>query len=174
MTARAPIAVLGILLLISSAALISVVGLPCAETAASRLDNASLRGQSSSEEPSLSDSDSHSWDGIKELGDDHYSIARSEIDYALSNLDKLAREGRMVSQGLGNDTKGLRVFSILGQGALRKMGLENNDVLTQLNGFELSDTRSALDVFSKLQSDKRFSLKILRNGEPMTLEYTVL
>jgi general secretion pathway protein C len=53
------------------------------------------------------------------------------------------------------------------------MGLKNNDVLTSVNGFDLSNTNKALEIYSKLQSDKNFTLEILRNGEPMTMEYSV-
>jgi general secretion pathway protein C len=115
----------------------------------------------------------HTWDGIKDLGDGKYSIDQSEIDYALSNLDKLSREARVVPNFSDGQTNGWKVFSIRRNSALRKMGLKNNDVLTAVNGMDLSDTEKALEVYSRLQSDKSFSLEILRNGEPMTLEYNV-
>jgi type II secretory pathway component PulC len=53
------------------------------------------------------------------------------------------------------------------------MGIKNNDVLTAVNGHDLSNTEKALEVYGKLQSEKSFSLEVLRNGEPMTLEYEV-
>jgi general secretion pathway protein C len=115
----------------------------------------------------------HTWDGIKDLGGGKYSVEQAEIDYALSNLDKLSREARIVPNFADGSTNGFKVFSIRRNSALRKMGLKNNDVLTSVNGFDLSDTEKALEIYSKLQSDKSFSLEVLRNGEPMTLEYSV-
>ncbi len=115
----------------------------------------------------------HTWDGIHDLGGGKYSVEQSEIDYALANLDKLSREARIVPNFADGQTNGFKVFSIRRSSALRKMGLKNNDVLTSVNGFDLSDTEKALEIYSKLQSDKSFSLEILRNGEPMTLEYSV-
>lgn len=115
----------------------------------------------------------HTWDGIHDLGGGKYSVEQSEIDYALSNLDKLSREARIVPNFADGSTNGFKVFSIRRNSALRKMGLKNNDVLTSVNGFDLSDTEKALEIYSKLQSDKSFSLEVLRNGEPMTLEYSV-
>ena len=115
----------------------------------------------------------HTWDGIRDLGGGKYSVEQSEIDYALANLDKLSREARIVPNFADGQTNGFKVFSIRRSSALRKMGLKNNDVLTAVNGFDLSDTEKALEIYSKLQSDKSFSLEILRNGEPMTLEYSV-
>ncbi len=115
----------------------------------------------------------HTWDGIHDLGGGKYSVEQSEVDYALGNLDKLSREARVVPNFSDGQTNGWKVFSIRRNSALRKMGLKNNDVLTTVNGFDLGNTEKALELFGKLQSEKSFSLEILRNGEPMTLEYSV-
>ncbi len=115
----------------------------------------------------------HTWDGIHDLGGGKYSVDQSEIDYAMGNLDKLSREARVVPNFADGQTNGWKVFSIRRNSALRKMGLKNNDVLTSVNGMDLGDTEKALEVYSKLQSDKSFTLEVLRNGEPTTLEYTV-
>ena len=115
----------------------------------------------------------HSWDGIHADGDGKWRIEQGEVDYALANLDKMAREARVVPNFQDDQTNGWKVFSIRRNSALRKMGLKNNDVLTSVNGFDLGDTEKALEVYSKLQTEKSFTLEILRNGEPMTLEYTI-
>lgn len=115
----------------------------------------------------------HKWDGITSLGGGKYGIEQSEIDYAMANLDKLSREARVVPNFADGAPNGFKVFSIRRTSALRKMGLKNNDVMTSVNGFDLSNSGKALEIYSKLQSDKNFTLEILRNGEPMTLEYSV-
>jgi len=115
----------------------------------------------------------HKWDGITDLGGGKYGIEQSEIDYAMANLDKLSREARVVPNFSDGSPNGFKVFSIRRTSALRKMGLKNNDVMTSVNGFDLSNSSKALEIYSKLQSDKNFTLEILRNGEPMTLEYSV-
>ena len=79
----------------------------------------------------------------------------------------------MVPNFADGATNGFKVFSIRRNSALRKMGLKNNDVLTSVNGLDLSNTEKALEIYSKLQADKHFSLELLRNGEPMTMEYDV-
>jgi len=115
----------------------------------------------------------HKWDGITSLGGGKYGIEQSEIDYAMANLDKLSREARVVPNFADGAPNGFKVFSIRRTSALRKMGLKNNDVMTSVNNFDLSNSSKALEIYSKLQSDKNFTLEILRNGEPMTLEYSV-
>ena len=115
----------------------------------------------------------HKWEGIHPDGEGKWRVEQSEVDYALANLDKMAREARVVPHFQDGATNGWKVFSIRRNSALRKMGLKNNDVLTAVNGFDLGDTEKALELYSKLQTEKSFTLEILRNGEPMTLEYTI-
>ena len=110
---------------------------------------------------------------IKECGDNRYCVPQGDIDYALANLDKMAREARVVPNFADGATNGFKVFSIRRNSALRMMGLKNNDVLTGVNGFDLSNTEKALEIYSKLQSEKNFTLEVLRNGKPVTMEYSV-
>jgi general secretion pathway protein C len=110
---------------------------------------------------------------VKDLGNGKFEIPQSDIDYALGNLDKLGREARVVPNFADGRPNGWKVFSIRRTSALRQMGIKNNDVLTAVNGHDLSNTEKALEIYAKLQTDKSFTLEILRNGEPMTLEYDV-
>jgi general secretion pathway protein C len=113
------------------------------------------------------------WDGIKKTGDNKYDIPEDDVKYALDNLDKMAREARVVPNFADGQTNGFKVFAIRRNSALRKMGLKNNDVLTSVNGFDLSNTEKALEIYSKLQAEKSFTLEIMRNGEPVSMEYDI-
>ncbi len=115
----------------------------------------------------------HKWDDIKKISDTKYEIPEADVKYALDNLDKMAREARVVPNFADGQTNGFKVFAIRRNSALRKMGLKNNDVLTTVNGFDLSNTEKALEIYSKLQAEKSFTLEIMRNGEPVSLEYDI-
>lgn len=115
----------------------------------------------------------HTWDGIKKVGDNQYSVERAEVDYALGNLDKLSREARVVPNFQDGESNGFKVFSIRRNSALRKMGLKNNDVLTAVNGNSLSSPEKAMELYSKLLNDSSFELEVLRNGQPQTIRYDV-
>ncbi len=110
---------------------------------------------------------------IEDKGNGKYDIPQKDIDYVLGNLDKLGREARVVPNFADGQANGWKVFSIRRTSALRQMGIKNNDVLTAVNGHDLSNTEKALEVYGKLQAEKSFTLEVLRNGEPMTLEYEV-
>lgn len=111
--------------------------------------------------------------GIEKTGDNEYSVPEDDVKWALDNLDKMSREARVVPNFSDGKTNGFKVFAIRRNSALRKMGLKNNDVLTSVNGYDLSNTEKALEIYGKLQSEKSFSLDVLRNGEPVSLEYGI-
>jgi general secretion pathway protein C len=111
--------------------------------------------------------------GVKELSPGKFEIPKADLDFALGNLDKLQREARVVPNFQDGASNGFKVFSIRRNSVLRQMGVKNNDVLTGVNGFDLSNTEKALELYSKLQNESHFRLDILRNGEPMTLEYDI-
>lgn len=113
------------------------------------------------------------WNGIKKTGDNTYDVPEDDVKWALDNLDKMSREARVVPNFADGQTNGFKVFAIRRNSALRKMGLKNNDVLTSVNGYDLSNTEKALEIYSKLQAEKSFSLEVLRNGEPVTMEYNI-
>jgi hypothetical protein len=124
------------------------------------------------EKPAPSRPGRHTY-SIKECGDSRYCVPQKDLDYALANLDKMAREARVVPNFADGQTNGFKVFSIRRNSALRMMGLKNNDVLTGVNGFDLSNTEKALEIYSKLQAEKSFTVELTRNGKPMTMEYSV-
>jgi len=111
--------------------------------------------------------------GIEKVGENEYSVPEDDVKWALDNLDKMSREARVVPNFSDGKTNGFKVFAIRRNSALRKMGLKNNDVLTSVNGYDLSNTEKALEIYGKLQSEKSFSLEVLRNGEPVSLEYGI-
>ncbi len=115
----------------------------------------------------------HDWAGIRELGPGEYAIDKAERDYALANLDKLGREARLVPNIQDGSTTGFKVFSIRRDSALRKMGVQNNDVVTAVNGQPLNDMNNAMGLLSKLASETNFTFEIQRDGKPMTMRYAI-
>ncbi|MCK6527502.1 hypothetical protein L6R50_08025 [Myxococcota bacterium] len=114
----------------------------------------------------------HTWDGIRELGENRYQIDQSELQYAMGNLDKLSRDARIVPNMDNGKNNGFKVFGIRRDSVFKKLGVKNNDVLTAVNGEPLT-TDKVLDLYSKLSSARSLSLDVIRRGEPVTLEYEI-
>lgn len=112
-------------------------------------------------------------EGITKIDDTHYQVERDSVDNALGNLDRLSRDARVVPNFVDGKSNGFKIFSIKRNSAYKHLGLQNNDVITGVNGMAITSPESALDVYSKLQNESNISLDIIRKGQEMTMEYDI-
>jgi general secretion pathway protein C len=112
-------------------------------------------------------------EGITKIDDTHYQVERDSLDNALANLDRLSRDARVVPNFVDGKSNGFKVFSIKRNSAYKHLGMQNNDVITGVNGMEITSPEKALDLYSKLQSESSISLDIIRKGQEMTMEYEI-
>jgi general secretion pathway protein C len=113
-------------------------------------------------------------EGVTKIDDTHFQIERSAVDSALANLDRLSRDARVVPNFQDGKSNGFKIFSIKRNSAARNLGLQNNDVITGVNGSPLTSPDKALSMYSSLQNESSISLEIIRKGEPVTMEYDIL
>lgn len=98
-------------------------------------------------------------DAIRCTGD-HCSVDRSFVDGLLANPGALTRQARVVPSAGGFKFYGIR------PGSLPKLlGLQNGDMLTSVNGTELSSIDQAMGLYSKLRSASHLSVTIDRKGK---------
>jgi general secretion pathway protein C len=62
-------------------------------------------------------------------------------------------------------------LSQLKPGVLQQIGLQNGDVLQQVNGLHIHTPQEALQAYQQLQTEATVRLSILRNNRPTTLTY---
>ncbi len=113
-------------------------------------------------------------EGVTKLSDTHYQVERGAIENGLANLDRLSRDARVVPNFVDGKSNGFKVFGIKRNSAYKTLGLKNNDVITGVNGMELTSPDKALEVYSKLQNESSISLDVVRKGEAVTMEYDIL
>jgi general secretion pathway protein C len=111
--------------------------------------------------------------GIKALDDNNYEIPRDTVDNALSNLNSLAMQARIVPAFKDGKAEGFRLFSIRPDSLYSKIGIVNGDVLKRINGFDLNSPEKALEVYQKLKDSSRIDIEIDRNGSTVHKTYTI-
>lgn len=111
--------------------------------------------------------------GIKALDDNNYEIPRDTVDNALSNLNSLAMQARIVPAFKDGKSEGFRLFSIRPDSLYSKIGIVNGDVLKRINGFDLNSPEKALEVYQKLKDSSRIDIEIDRNGSSVHKTYTI-
>lgn len=108
---------------------------------------------------------------IKEVGKNRYIIPNAVAEHARANVGELMREARMEPHLVNGRTDGFVVRMIRPHSFLAQLGLRLGDVVTAINGVQLSSPEKALQVFQQLREANDIRVDLLRQGQPLTLEF---
>jgi general secretion pathway protein C len=111
--------------------------------------------------------------GIKKIDDNHYEISKDLVDKVLLNPMGFARGARVMPAMSNGKPNGFRLYSIRPNSVLSKIGLENGDTLSAINGMELNSAEKGLEVYTKLRDATTLEVSLLRRGKPDTITYTI-
>jgi general secretion pathway protein C len=111
--------------------------------------------------------------GIKKLSEHSYEIRRNTLESVLGNMGLLARSARIVPEMKDGKAAGFRLFAVRPEGPFAKIGMQNGDIISAINGLEITSPEKALEVYAKLKSASHLSLGMERNGQKITKEYKI-
>jgi general secretion pathway protein C len=111
--------------------------------------------------------------GIKALDGNNFDVPRSEVDRAINNLNDIAMQARLVPAFKDGAAEGFKLFSIRPDSLYSKIGIQNGDVVTRINGLDMNDPAKALEVYTKLKDAPRIDVDVDRNGTMMRMTYNV-
>jgi len=110
---------------------------------------------------------------IKKIDDTHVEVSRSAVDKVLANPMAIAKGARVVPAMKNGQPDGFKLYAIRPNSPYAALGFTNGDTIQAVNGLELRDASTALDVYTKLRSAKELQIDLLRRGKPMTLSITI-
>jgi general secretion pathway protein C len=111
--------------------------------------------------------------GIKKTGEHSYEVQRATVDALLGNMGALAKGARIVPETKDGKASGFRLFSVRPDGPFAKIGLQNGDVISAINGLEMNSPDQALMVYTKLRTANHLSVAVERNGQKITKDYNI-
>jgi general secretion pathway protein C len=111
--------------------------------------------------------------GIKKLGEHNYEVQRATVDSLLGNMGALAKGARIVPETRDGKPAGFRLFSVRPDGPFAKIGLLNGDVVSAINGLEMTSPDQALLAYTKLKTANHLSVALERNGQKITKDYNI-
>jgi len=112
-------------------------------------------------------------EGVKQLSENQYVVARSEINNALTNLSDLATKARIVPSFKNGVANGFKLFSIVPDSLYAKIGVQNGDVIRRINGYEMNSPDKALEIYQKLRDASRIEIELERRGETLRKSYSI-
>jgi general secretion pathway protein C len=111
--------------------------------------------------------------GIRQTGDRSYEIQRSTLEALLGNMNALARSARVIPEVKDGKPAGLRLVSVRPDGPFARIGIQNGDLISSINGLELDSVEKSIVVYGKLRSATHLSVGLERGGGKVALEYTI-
>lgn len=101
-------------------------------------------------------------------------LDKREVEAALGNLPLLLTKARVVPN-LGPDGKnnGFRIVSISPSSFYEKIGLQNGDILQRINGIDVRDPATFMQIFTQLKTESSISLDLLRNNRKESFTYEI-
>ena len=111
--------------------------------------------------------------GIRATGEHTYEIPSTELQQALSRMDELVTQARVIPAFVNGRSEGFKIAAIRQGSLFSKIGLQNGDVLKRINGLTLDSPEHFLEVFTKLRDARHIELDIDRGGGPVRKVYDV-
>ncbi len=111
--------------------------------------------------------------GIKKVNENKYELQRGTLESVLGNMSLLSRSARIVPEMRDGKAAGFRLFAVKPDGPFALIGMQNGDVISSINGLEITSPEKALEVYAKLKSASHLSLGLERNGQKVTKDYSI-
>jgi type II secretory pathway component PulC len=113
---------------------------------------------------------------VRKVGANSYEIDANDLDAALGNLSEISTQARMVAAFENGKSIGFRVLSMKPGSVFEKIGLQNGDIVTSINGYPLSGPDKVLELYQKAKTSSQFSLGVKSSGasSSTTLNYSIL
>jgi general secretion pathway protein C len=111
--------------------------------------------------------------GIRQVQPNRWVLDKQEVTAALSNLSQLLTKARVIPNFTDGKPDGFKIFSIAPDSLYAKIGLQNGDVLQQINGVEVKDPENFMRVFQQLKDETQIALDFVRNSRRESYTYEI-
>jgi general secretion pathway protein C len=110
---------------------------------------------------------------ITKVSDTQYNVKRAFVDKLLGNQAELMRAARIVPHEENGQVVGVKLYGIRRNSLLGKLGIQNGDLLRNINGMSMADPNSALEAYAKLRSASDLNVAITRRGQETALGFGI-
>jgi len=98
-------------------------------------------------------------------------VDRREVEQAMSDLPKLLSQARAAPHMVNGNVTGFRLDYIAPASFYEKIGVQTGDVLQRVNGVDIRDPSTMLNLLQQLKNEQIVKLDMLRNNQRSTITY---
>ncbi len=111
--------------------------------------------------------------GVERVSATQYNINRAEVDKTLSDLNNVLTQARAVPNFENGVPNGYKLFQIVPGSIYEKLGLQNGDVITGLNGQTINDPGKAFELLTELKTANHLELQVKKDGKTQNNSYDI-
>jgi general secretion pathway protein C len=101
------------------------------------------------------------------------TISRDVIQDNINNMAQMMSKVRVMPYMKDGKPEGFRVSQIKEDSLFKSMGFQNGDVIRSINGQDILSAEDMMKAYNSLKDNSSFSITILRNNQPKTLNLRV-
>lgn len=129
----------------------------------------SIYRSSPSSTPSLRPSPSA---GVKVDGN-KVTISKAKVDSTLQDLNQVIQQARMVPNYENGQVDGFKIFGIRNGSIFQDLGLQNGDVINNINGTQIDSLEKALPMLQLLKTESSYTIDITRKGAKQSMSINI-
>lgn len=111
---------------------------------------------------------------IQKVSDTRFTVNRELVNKVLGDQAQLMRSARVVPHEQNGTVVGVKLYGIRRKSILGQLGLQNGDLLRNINGYDMGNPNSALEAYTRLRSADELTVAVTRRGKPVTIEYGIV
>ncbi len=102
-----------------------------------------------------------------------YVVDQRALNAALDNIGQAMTDARLLPASKDGKVEGFNVSEVKPNGVFGMVGIRNGDELLRINDFPIDSPDKAIQSFVSLKGQSRIKLDLIRNGQPITLNYDI-
>lgn len=111
--------------------------------------------------------------GIKMVAADRFILDKKEVDRLSGNMSQFMTQVRVVPNIIRGKGSGYKLLNIKKGSLVESIGLQNGDIVKEINGRPIDKPEEAFMVYQQLKDGGSFSIELERRGRRETIHYEI-
>ena len=111
---------------------------------------------------------------VEQLAENRFALPRQEVESAANNPAALFSQARILPKYEDGEMVGVQLNAIKPGSIFEQIGIQDGDVITQINGIQVTGQQESAQVIRELSQSTEFDVSVVGpDGEPKELHYEV-
>ena len=110
----------------------------------------------------------------EKIGENEWEIGIDKAINILTKAGRIMKNARIRPYFAIGRAAGVRVDRIKSRSVIKRMGIEDGDIIKGVNGFGLASPTKVFEAYRKYKRSDLIELQVLREDEPVTLIYNIV